>query len=414
MKIGAFSKRNNITIDTIRHYMELGLILPEKKGGQYHFDNRCQQDINDILSFKNMGFTLNEIKTIFKYRKLGKFSSYQKDEYYRNLFTSKLKTLNEDLKALTQYKNNIELKLKEWKIADQEDQAHSLGIDLKTLDVLNCQHCSNQLDLTQGNVVNGQIISGKLTCPCGKTYTIDSGIFIDPTQTINDHNEQEYNRFLSEYIQLTDSSYIDNLNIGIEWGYKKLTSADLKGKILLELGTGLGFFLRNIYTDLPDDCLYIAVDHNIYRLRFVKELLERSKLSKRVLFICSDFLNIPIRNKVVDFLLDFTGTSNYSFENKEFLLNYTDKYVKDDSSLYGGYILFKHFNVNSLIEEKYRSNFILENIKASISQLNYQLKSEQQSDYIEKGGKYENYFVEGEKVYLYYYYGVRSLSDGLD
>ena len=35
MKIGKFGELNNISIDTIRHYMDLGLIIPEKKGGHY-------------------------------------------------------------------------------------------------------------------------------------------------------------------------------------------------------------------------------------------------------------------------------------------------------------------------------------------------------------------------------------------
>lgn len=33
MKIGKFGELNNISIDTIRHYMDLGLIIPEKGEG---------------------------------------------------------------------------------------------------------------------------------------------------------------------------------------------------------------------------------------------------------------------------------------------------------------------------------------------------------------------------------------------
>lgn len=33
MKIGKFGKLNNISIDTIRHYMDLSLIIPEKREG---------------------------------------------------------------------------------------------------------------------------------------------------------------------------------------------------------------------------------------------------------------------------------------------------------------------------------------------------------------------------------------------
>ena len=32
MKIGKFGEVNNLSIDTIRHYIDLSLIIPEKRG----------------------------------------------------------------------------------------------------------------------------------------------------------------------------------------------------------------------------------------------------------------------------------------------------------------------------------------------------------------------------------------------
>lgn len=31
MKISKFAEVNNVSVDTIRHYMDLGLVIPEKK-----------------------------------------------------------------------------------------------------------------------------------------------------------------------------------------------------------------------------------------------------------------------------------------------------------------------------------------------------------------------------------------------
>ena len=53
-------------------------------------------------------------------------------------------------------------------------------------------------------------------------------------------------------------------------GEKKLMQLDLNNKILLDLGSGLRFFLRNSYEELPEDCLYIAVDRDLNKLLFFK------------------------------------------------------------------------------------------------------------------------------------------------
>ena len=64
MKIGKFGEVNNISIDTIRHYMDLSLIIPEK-GRTLFFDEYCQTDLELIIYYKDLGFSLNEIKELF-------------------------------------------------------------------------------------------------------------------------------------------------------------------------------------------------------------------------------------------------------------------------------------------------------------------------------------------------------------
>ena len=103
-------------------------------------------------------------------------------------------------------------------------------------------------------------------------------------------------------------------------GEKKLMQLDLNEKILLDLGSGIGFFLRNIYEELPEECLYIAVDRDLNKLLLLKDVIERRNVKRNIVFICADFLNIPIQNYSIDIVIDQSGTSNYSFEHEEFLL----------------------------------------------------------------------------------------------
>ena len=102
-------------------------------------------------------------------------------------------------------------------------------------------------------------------------------------------------------------------------GEKKLMQLDLNEKILLDLGSGI-VLLRNIYEELPEECLYIAVDRDLNKLLLLKDVIERRNVKRNIVFICADFLNIPIQSSSIDIVIDQSGTSNYSFEHEEFLL----------------------------------------------------------------------------------------------
>lgn len=405
MRIGKFAESNNVSKDTIRHYMDLGLIIPEKKGGQYWFDERCQKSFQEILSLKDMGFSLNEIKTIFLFKLLGNLTDYQQNQYYRTLFTNKYEVIVKEINNLKAIENRLKEEIKDLS-QNKHRKNFAIGIDVGILDMFRCLKCNEKLMISDGRINNNQILEGKLKCRCGEEYIIEDGILII-NKFYSDSDIDFDNNYISSYINETDYNYLYNIYKGIEWTRNKIDFTDLKGKVILDLGSGAGFGLRNIFSELPDDCVYLAVDHDIKRHRFLKGMLEGADMRKNIIFICTDFLKIPIKDKLVDFIFDFSGTSNYSFEHSEFLLEVIDHHIKEGACLIGSYILFKNFGPNSLIEDKYRKNFILKNVKNKINELKYRTINEKTSDYMDKSGKYEDYFVKGEKVYSYVYYGKR-------
>ncbi|MED1628446.1 methyltransferase domain-containing protein [Bacillus mycoides] len=405
MKIGKFGEKNNLSIDAIRHYMDLGLIIPEKKGGHYFFDEYCQKDVELILEYKCLGFSLNEIKELFLYKSLAKSINYEKDTFYQSLFKLKYEKVEHEIKNLKERRDKLKAALNDLSITTQISNS-ILGIDLRVLNFLTCFKCSGNLILQDGIINSNQITEGKLTCNCGEEYVINSGI-LTAGKSFETSDRASFEDPISNYIHETDSSYLENVHRVGEWAKKKLKQLDLNDKVILDIGSGLGFFLRNIYEELPEDCLYIAVDRDLNKLLFLKDVIERRNSKRNILFICADFLSIPIQNHSVDIVIDQSGTSNYSFEHENFLLHELNSLLKPDCYLLSSFILFKNFSINSQITTRFRDNFTSSKVKREIQKLQFNSIDERTSEYIERGGKYEDFFVQGEEIYTYSFFGKR-------
>ena len=68
LKIGEFSKLNFVTVKTLRHYEQIGLLSPNQVDEwtvYRYYDVSQMQQMSRILYFKKLGFSLEEIREIF-------------------------------------------------------------------------------------------------------------------------------------------------------------------------------------------------------------------------------------------------------------------------------------------------------------------------------------------------------------
>lgn len=68
LKIGEFSKLSQVTVKTLRYYEEIGLLIPSEIddwSGYRYYDLTQLQRMNQIIHLKSLGFSLEEIKTMF-------------------------------------------------------------------------------------------------------------------------------------------------------------------------------------------------------------------------------------------------------------------------------------------------------------------------------------------------------------
>lgn len=62
--IAQIAEEFGVTHRTVRHYEDLGLIAPERRGTQRIFHRRDRTRLNLILRGKRLGFPLDQIRTI--------------------------------------------------------------------------------------------------------------------------------------------------------------------------------------------------------------------------------------------------------------------------------------------------------------------------------------------------------------
>ena len=67
MKISEFAKTTGISNDTIRYYEKMGLLHPEIVSKHRQYNGHDIEIVQTILKLKQTGFTLQEIKMLFKW-----------------------------------------------------------------------------------------------------------------------------------------------------------------------------------------------------------------------------------------------------------------------------------------------------------------------------------------------------------
>ena len=381
--------------------MELNLLTPEKKGGHYHYDEKCEAQMKELLDLKEMGFSLQEIKNIFNFKRMGKLTSYQRNKYYQSLYESKVQDINGELTRLKNAKKKLEEKIAQLKLKSRETNTR-IGIDLSVLSLFSCPECNGELKLSADKVEDNQVLEGSLNCECGTSLKIEEGIIYTDNYFENASEIEE--NHIEKYIKNTDPDFIDKSYESLAWLKRHFESQKLNNKVVLEPGSGYGHFLRQVYSDLTEDTVYICVDYKPQLNKYLKRLLEMTGKKAKVIFITADLSEIPMKKDTVDLLVDFTGTSEYAFRNKEFLPEILDCYLKKEAVYLASFIVYDRFGPNAVVSLPYRKNFKYKEIKEGVLKIDFEIEKEFKSETvkIQKNiGKYEDFAQVGDHLYSY-------------
>lgn len=106
MFISEFAHKMNTTVDTVKYYIHLGLLTPNKKRNWYQFMDKEIEDFNQILYLKKLGLSLD---SIIKIKQIHETKCGTKEQWTANhlVLLSELNKVIEEMDSLMKRKNNL-------------------------------------------------------------------------------------------------------------------------------------------------------------------------------------------------------------------------------------------------------------------------------------------------------------------
>lgn len=402
MKIGEFSKKYNLTIDTVRHYMHIGILTPMKIGGHYHFDTNTEEQGDMIHKLKSLGFKLSEIREILLYKIYTQINYENENEFHHDLMKKKYNEIKIEKDKLSSILDELEKEIERLDTPTVDQEVY--GLPMVAIDLLQCPKCQGELVLDASSIIKGDIITGELTCKCNYVLTIYDGIVTDESSYISedtlDHLE------LMRYIDSTPLNYMLESKKSINWLTEFYVSKDNDHKVLLDVGTGFGLFARSILSSQQSNNIIICNDIDKSNLKFVKRILERCQIKQKVVFLACDLKSLPIKNNCID-VLSSIGTSILIQDMNKSLMDYMHKHMKEISELYLLESFYTKIDPDNKWVLKLRDELKKDKIDHHYERYKYIKKSEYVSKPLVNGGNYEPLTKAKDEMYFYGLYYTR-------
>lgn len=321
MKISTFSKETGMTVDTIRYYIELGVLAPRKVNTKFSFDKEDLLIAKNITFLKKCGFELAEMK-LFLFLK-----NIQPDIKFSEMpgFKEKLTKSKEEIqKKIDNEIQNIKL-IDETLNEPKSPTNPNRGVPINELSIFEIN--GETFSLNAKKVVNNEIIDGVLKAR-GKTLKIVDGIVFD------DYSDKvftvkEKSQFLISYYKASPKSSIQSVN-DFRKSLIDIFAIEAKDKkyILINNADGCSF-LPSLLENLKDVTVILVGDEGLVPL---KSIYTFNKNINYIFYIKQD--NIPlIRPHKVDLLIDnFSFDATFALFKEKHFDFYTDLLSEKDDA----------------------------------------------------------------------------------
>lgn len=334
MKIGEFARTYDIPKDTVRYYVNIGLLVPKMQGSQMNFTVREQKDLEYIQQLKRMRFNIKEIKAFLYLSRMSHLIEPATIEEYLELLSVKRKSLLEEYQMMAESIRLVDEEIERFEQKKNVKKTGSSGVPLSAVQLLHCPYCRKQLSIENAEIHFKYLMKGQLICDCGYQAQIEQGIVKTGNLYTGRHDRPDLKRQLYHD---TGEEFPIAMHKCTEYMLEKIEQRELRGKVVLESNVNGFFFTYNFLHEMPGDCLYIFTDKYEEVLLMYKNLIEILVPELEVLYIADASEHIPIKDSSIDLFLSFFGENEYSFYHSNAQLTDIKRLMKPDAAVLGSF-----------------------------------------------------------------------------
>ena len=404
MKIGTFAKSFHVSNDTVRYYIELGLLLPDKKNTQYQMNQSCLDDMAFIAKLKNLHFSLQEIQKILSYQRVTNFMDHEDMDYYNTLLIDKKNQLIQKKNELSRAIQLIEKSVHTSYPASNKENL--TGVPLAFVNILYCPKCHIPLEMKDVSINNNSIQKGCLTCTCGYEAVIEEGIII----TANLYETSPYPSYFYDIQTIKEMNHgmINLFEKSNLWFQKALKNLDLKNKLIVETNIDAFVTLPKYIDNIDLSASYVFSGYSLAMLKKVRKRIEGINPLLNVLYIVNSDLNLPLKPDSIDVFVDSLTSSDFSLLNPQFPMHILKNRFHSDSIIVGGYSYYDSSskslkNISSLYPDSHQHilypNYLEENLLVN----EFQITQSENIGYCTDPGPFFDYHVKDEKFHMLMY-----------
>lgn len=311
MRIGEFAKCFGVKKSTIRYYTDMQLLYPENTSAGFDYDDKCYEDMEDIMEYKELDFTIDDIKQIINYKRFVKVFIAEEKQDILELLAEKQDELNEELVELQGKINRIEKRSLEFlKNKDYE----VTGVPVSCLEFLRCPVCENAVKITDSEVNSKGVAKGTLLCSsCGQVGKVRKGI-INTRETGNIIIPRKKGKYSDQHWQEMYS---------LQFKIEQLLVEDQEfwdeGQVFLFNGADISLAAISLLENIDENKIFIFTDKILGNLKRLKAKLDRLQIKGNILYVCYENV-LPLDN-IGDRVVDLFGILMNGFYPNEKKIN---------------------------------------------------------------------------------------------